>query len=67
MLPNCSGVARRLAVMMGMTMAWPSAEGSCPRRPAAYWLFETRIARATSPGVTPSWAILSGRNQTRIE
>jgi len=53
--------------MMGMTTAWPDAEGSCPRRPAAYWLFETRMARATSEGVTPSCAILSGRSHTRIE
>ena len=53
--------------MIGITRDWPATVGSWPRRPAAYWLLLVRMARATSPGVTPSWAILSGRSQTRME
>ena len=47
--------------------AWPGGAGSAPTLPAANCVFCPRITVATSVGVMPSRAILSGCSQTRME
>ncbi len=67
MLSNSSVRTRRPRTVTVNVEACPSGAGSAPILPAAYCAFCARITLATSDGVMPRRAILSGCSHTRIE
>ena len=67
MSSNCSGSASRPSVVTENVKSASPRLGASPMRPAANCAFCSRTAAATSDGVRPSCASLSGRSQMRIE
>ena len=67
-LPNFSALSMRPCVLI---VSWkgkfvPSGTGGWPMRPAATWMFCSRMALTTSSTVIPRYASLFGSSQIRM-